>query len=223
MFDAVVRILLASTDDSLQQQVSAIAAPLGSSIDVANPDEVLASLEGTGYDVLIGPRDGLEALVPLIRVRLSPRVRPIVVTVTADVDSQERIRDALRRAMAAGREIADDNLVNVRVVNRLRELQQPGDVDLVRALVGMFRDQAATRIDALREACGVTDRERTVRTAHSLKGSAANMGAYRLARLCAVIEREAGSAEPRLLEAWGSLAVDLFVRSVAALTRLAHD
>lgn len=47
--------------------------------------------------------------------------------------SLQRQVTAIARAIGAGREIADDNVVDARIVNRLRELQEPGETPGVRS------------------------------------------------------------------------------------------
>jgi HPt (histidine-containing phosphotransfer) domain-containing protein len=49
---------------------------------------------------------------------------------------------------------------------------------------------------ALRGAARVADYEALARTAHSLKGASANVGANDLAQACAELERQAGAGEP---------------------------
>lgn len=84
------------------------------------------------------------------------------------------------------------------VVTRLRELrlqvQKPGE-DLLGELIGLFERDSALRLSTLRSASRSVDRKQA---AHALKGSAANLGASRVAMLALRIERH--PAEPADLE-----------------------
>jgi len=55
-----------------------------------------------------------------------------------------------------------------------------GDQALLRELVGIFVDDGPRRLEALREAMKAADVQQLEQVAHSLKGSAANLGAARL-------------------------------------------
>lgn len=70
-----------------------------------------------------------------------------------------------------------------------------GDEAFVDELVDTFFDDAATQLDSLRAAAATqgTDPEVLVRPAHSLKSSAASVGAARLAELCRELEAAARS------------------------------
>jgi HPt (histidine-containing phosphotransfer) domain-containing protein len=75
------------------------------------------------------------------------------------------------------------------VVRRLRELraqvQRPGE-DLLGELIGLFERDSAGRLETLRVGQGATVRRQA---AHALKGSAANLGAARVAARALAIER----------------------------------
>jgi two-component system, sensor histidine kinase and response regulator len=77
------------------------------------------------------------------------------------------------------------------VLAGLRELGDPG---LFSELVEMFIGDTAERIAALRRALGEGDASEVEQAAHTLKGSAGNMGAATMARISARLQ-EAGSAE----------------------------
>ena len=76
------------------------------------------------------------------------------------------------------------------VLAGLREL---GDPELLAELAVMFVGDAAGRIATLRRAAGEGDATEVQRTAHTLKGSAGNMGAAGMARICAGLQ-DAGAA-----------------------------
>ena len=72
-----------------------------------------------------------------------------------------------------------------KVLASLREL---GDAGLVCELAGMFVRDATDRLAALQRAVGSGDAATVDRTAHTLKGSAANMGATALAKISADLQ-----------------------------------
>jgi HPt (histidine-containing phosphotransfer) domain-containing protein len=72
---------------------------------------------------------------------------------------------------------------------RLAILQDAGGGGgLVAELVDLFFEDVPPRLDSIRRAMAAGDPDALVRTAHSLKGSAATLGAERMAELCRQIE-----------------------------------
>ncbi len=65
----------------------------------------------------------------------------------------------------------------------LREIQQPGESDLVTELIDLFLNESASQLKALREAVINNDTVELRRLAHLLKGSSANIGARSMADL----------------------------------------
>lgn len=80
------------------------------------------------------------------------------------------------------------------VVQRLRDLraqvQRPGE-DLLDELIALFERDSAGRLHALRIASLAQERKAA---AHALKGSAANLGALRVAALALDVERDPAHA-----------------------------
>ena len=91
--------------------------------------------------------------------------------------------------------------VDAAVLAGLREL---GDAELVADLAGMFIGDAESRLAALREAVESGDAGSVERAAHTLKGSSGNMGATRMAAVCAELEEAGASRDlgrvPELLD-----------------------
>jgi HPt (histidine-containing phosphotransfer) domain-containing protein len=81
--------------------------------------------------------------------------------------------------------------VDPEVLQMLADLQEPGEPDLLRELITLFLRDTPERLDALRRALAREDLETTGRAAHSLKGSAANLGAAGLQTLAASAEAAA--------------------------------
>lgn len=102
--------------------------------------------------------------------------------------------------------------------SRLTMLQSSaGGTDLVAELVELFVGDVPPRLDTLAGAIANGDAEALVRAAHSLKGSAATMGAVGMAELCRRMEMQgrAGDVAPA-----GALLVSLreeFERASRAL------
>ncbi len=74
------------------------------------------------------------------------------------------------------------------VVAGLRDLQQSGEPDILAELVELFVSDAAPRLAALREAVENGNAEGIERTAHTLKGSAGNMGARRMSDIASELQ-----------------------------------
>jgi CheY-like chemotaxis protein/HPt (histidine-containing phosphotransfer) domain-containing protein len=81
------------------------------------------------------------------------------------------------------------------VVDGLREMQDEGEPDLLAELVEIFAEDTHTRLTDLREALDRGNAESLKQTAHALKGSAANLGARRMAHFAARIEELGDSGD----------------------------
>ncbi len=88
---------------------------------------------------------------------------------------------------------SDDMPIDLQALAALRELGDEDGTELVREVATLFLEDAPLRLAALRSAMGRGDAVAVAREAHTLKGSAASLGALPLAGLCAVLEgREPG-------------------------------
>ena len=74
------------------------------------------------------------------------------------------------------------------VVTTLRSLTRVGQPDAFESLTTLFASSAIALLETLREAIARGDAEALGRAAHTLKGSAANLGALRLADACRQLE-----------------------------------
>ena len=94
--------------------------------------------------------------------------------------------------------------LDLAVLETLRSLQDEDEPDLLAELAGMFLDDAALQLEGLRGAIGEGDAGKVRGISHALKGSSGNLGATRVAGVCAKLEAagESGdlAAAPRLLE-----------------------
>ena len=108
--------------------------------------------------------------------------------------------------MMSSHEDARTKPVDPEVLQMLADLQEPGEPDLLRELITLFLRDTPERLDALRRALAREDLETTGRAAHSLKGSAANLGAAGLQTLAASAEAAAHNRDqPALVTLLASL------------------
>jgi HPt (histidine-containing phosphotransfer) domain-containing protein len=77
----------------------------------------------------------------------------------------------------------------------LKELREPGQPDPLVELAELFNRESETCVQKIEQALAQHDAATATRCAHSLKGSASNLGAHRLATVCAAMEQNAKSEE----------------------------
>ena len=124
--------------------------------------------------------------------------------------------------MAAGASAAPDSVLAPEIVEQLRALAQAGNAGLLDKLQASFARDTPERIQALRAAVAAGDADAIAFNIHTLKGSAANLGAVQVVEACRRIESlaagaDAGAVEPLLVELEQGAA-----RAQAELTRLAQ-
>jgi PAS domain S-box-containing protein len=81
------------------------------------------------------------------------------------------------------------------VINGLKELREPGQPDPLRELVELFLRDAQPRLEQMDQAADAGDMAKVGIAAHTLKGSASNLGARRLSSLSAALEKQAKAGE----------------------------
>lgn len=86
------------------------------------------------------------------------------------------------------------------VVDQLRALAQAGNPDLLERLQASFARDTPERLRALRTAVAAGDAEGVAFNVHTLKGSAANLGAIEIVGTCEEIERSPGAPVAQALE-----------------------
>ncbi len=79
-------------------------------------------------------------------------------------------------------------VLDMRVIEGLRELGGDDDPGLLLEVIGMFLDDAPTRIEEIRQGLASGDIKLLERAAHSLKSASANVGAMQLSNVCMRIE-----------------------------------
>ena len=105
---------------------------------------------------------------------------------------------------SATREDSEEDPLDLSVLAGLCELQEEGEPDILNELIELFLHEAPPQLAALGEAIESGDATTVEQVAHTLKGSSGNMGAVRMAALCAELEKVGGSRQltraPQLLE-----------------------
>jgi CheY-like chemotaxis protein/HPt (histidine-containing phosphotransfer) domain-containing protein len=79
------------------------------------------------------------------------------------------------------------------VLEGLRELQVPGEPDLVAEFIRLFKDETPPLLAALQAGVGQGQADQVKKAAHTLKSSSANLGAHQMAALCAELEQRGRS------------------------------
>lgn len=80
--------------------------------------------------------------------------------------------------------MSDAPVLDPAVIQNLRQLTVPGEPDVLNEVFKMFLQEAPPRIERLRNAWATGNIEEVYRTAHSLKGSAGNIGARAMFAVC---------------------------------------
>jgi CheY-like chemotaxis protein len=73
----------------------------------------------------------------------------------------------------------------------LKDLREPGQPDPLVELADLFNRESETCVQKIEQALAEHDAPTATRCAHSLKGSASNLGAHRLSAVCAAMEQNA--------------------------------
>ena len=79
-------------------------------------------------------------------------------------------------------------VIDERVLDNYRRIQQPGKPDIIKRLVDIYLKSSPDILREISEAGVEGDMEKLWRSAHSLKSSSANLGATTLAGLCETVE-----------------------------------
>ena len=213
-----LRILLAE-DNSINQRVGLLMLErMGYLADVAgNGAEVLEALRRQPYDLVLMDiqmpgMDGLEA-TRRIRAELPRERQPRIVAMTANVLPEQReacrlagmddfvqkpvgladLRDALERCEPAAALPDQGPILDPACLDNLRRLGELTGKPLLSQVLDLYRSETPKRLQRMRESLLHSDAENLLFTAHSLKGSSAQIGAIQVAALSAEIEHRAQS------------------------------
>jgi len=80
--------------------------------------------------------------------------------------------------------MATQPVLDPAIIDTLRQLTVPGEPDVLKEVLKLFLDETPSRIAKLRNAWATRDIQGVQRVAHSLKGSAGNIGAHALYEIC---------------------------------------
>ena len=84
---------------------------------------------------------------------------------------------------------AGDSELDPEVIGQLRELARAGNPQLLHKLQASFARDTPERLGALRAAIAAGDADAVSFNLHTLKGSAANLGATKMVAICQELER----------------------------------
>jgi two-component system, sensor histidine kinase and response regulator len=111
----------------------------------------------------------------------------------------------------------EEPVIDRSLLENLRELQGDGAPDILNDLIELFLSDVPLQLADLREAAEAGESHSVERIAHTLKGSAANMGALRMQALLAELEEIGRSEELGAAPEWISRVEEEFGRVRAAL------
>ncbi len=214
-----LRILLAEDHAVNQKVALLMLGKLGYRADIAvDGTEVLEAVSARMYDLVLmdvqmPQMDGLEAC-RWICAQWVPDDRPRIVALTAGFAADRAeclaagmddfiakpIRMSSLRAVLDGcpRRHGPDSqpialpvppAVELSVLDTLRELQAPGQPDIVTELIDLFLADAPELVRSMRAAITAGDEHRLNHCAHKLGSSAATLGGAPLATLCMRVEK----------------------------------
>jgi len=192
---------------------------------VANGREVLQALERVPYDIILmdcqmPEMDGYDTAKAIRRMSEGNSHTPYIIALTANAMLGDRdkclgsgmndylpkpldladLEGVLERALAKLQPVeqeisARSSCLDQAVIAGLRELREPNEPDSLKELAELFMKDARMRIGRLERALADKDGPAAAAAAHTLKGSANNLGARHLAALCGSLERAAKSAD----------------------------
>jgi CheY-like chemotaxis protein len=204
-------VLLVEDNEVNQAVAVAMLERQGYGVDVVTDGQAaLDAVAGRPYDAVLMDcqmpvMDGYAAATELRRRESSSDHVPIIALIAHTLDNE---RD---RCLAAGMDdfVAKPVRAAALAAALERHIAPPaldiarlraavGNDDLVAEIVELFLAQVATHLDTIARAVATNDADTITRTAHTVKGSAAIVGATAVARAAAELERGDLSAVERL-------------------------
>ncbi len=85
--------------------------------------------------------------------------------------------------------MSNDTLIDPEAIENLRALNPDDGDSFLRDIIGIFLEDTPQRLLELRDSLATGDRVRFTRAAHSIKGSASNLGANQLRDISNVLEQ----------------------------------
>jgi CheY-like chemotaxis protein/HPt (histidine-containing phosphotransfer) domain-containing protein len=214
-----LRILVAEDSAINQKLAVGILAKLGYASDVAaNGAEALELVRHNRYDIVLMDLqmpevDGLEATRRIV-AEVAPAQRPRLVAMTANalagdrercldagmddyiakpilpVDVQEVIeRLCSARAMPTSADVEHQPLIDLRVIDELRALDEPNVNSLLHGLLEDYLQEAPAAISDIKRLADRREPQALAVRAHKLAGISASLGASGVADVCRRIEQ----------------------------------
>ena len=237
--------VLLAEDDTVNREIEALMLERrGFSVDVvADGAAAVTAAAAGGYSAILMDchmpvMDGYEATAA-IRGGEAPEAHVAIIGLSAYTDRQrcfeagmddhlakpfalDELAHALSCAAPPVASQASESVLDTAVVEQLRSLTHAGNPELLHRLQESFARDTPMRLAALRAAVAAGDAEATAFNVHTLKGSAANLGARQVVAAClrleaAPQESAAAELEPLLQELEGNAAA-----AAAELARLAE-
>ena len=220
-----LRILLAEDNAVNQKLALRQLQKLGYSAQpVSNGAEVLQEVERVSYDVILmdcqmPEMDGYEVtrrIRDFEKQNAGKRAPVYIIAITAHALEGDRERclsagmnDYLTKPLhiaqleaAINRAIRrrplvekSEGVLDPVCIAGLKELREPGQADPLIELSDLFNREADACVRKIESGVAEHDSNATARAAHSLKGSASNLGANQLAAACASVEQNARLAD----------------------------
>ncbi len=119
-------------------------------------------------------------------------------------------KDNLSAAAVEISDTADLLSLDHSILESFHDLQLPDEPDLVTDLIDLFINDSGKRIDLLVAAAEQGDRATVKSQAHNFKGSAGNIGAFRLAKLAKTMESNLDNA-PMTIKIAGEMKAELLI------------
>lgn len=178
--------------------------------DVVLMDCQMPEMDGFEATAQIRAREGATRHTPIIALTAHALRGEREKCIAAGMDdylakplTPDALYSTLRRWVPAARPLASETraapegapmdetepILNQHVLENFRQLQAPDEPDLVQQLIDLYLADTPERLNALHQALAQGDATRVAQAAHSLKGSSANIGAQRVARVCLELER----------------------------------
>lgn len=80
-------------------------------------------------------------------------------------------------------------MIDIKAIEVLQQLAKSGNKDLIKDLVGLFKQETATILRTMRTQVEQGDFVSVAKAAHHLKSSCANLGAFKMQELTEKIEK----------------------------------
>lgn len=153
---------------------------------------------------------------------LRDKVSPADTLAVSNVIDGKHLTMPSRDPVPGGQEL-DEDALNEAVLARLDQFSRKGGPDVLSEVLKIYLEDAPCKLQLLAASSVEQQSEVFVETVHGLKSSSANVGATRLASLCAVVERDFVYASRAQREAWvEAITREYEIVSTCLRQRLSH-